>query len=529
MKSRYWKCGVHSFAGAAMCLAVLLAMPGVALAKDTLVIGIPADVESMDPHLSGGLSMRVWANIYETLLSREPDGSLKPRLAESWSQIGDTTYEFKIREGVKFTTGRPLDAEAIAKCFRVKNDDSSPHAHISFSRWIKDARATDPRTLVIETDGPFPPAILYLAGVMPAEVYDVEEREKLGDLKTRSAGSGPFLLDEVRPGEYVQLKRNMDYWGGAPAIETLRFKVIPEETTRLLALERGEIDMTLDLGPASFEKLQSSGNVDVSKYRAWRLNTLEFNFLQPIIKENPEVRRAIMLAIDTKAITENIIGPMGDPADSVVLDVTPAHVSVPGFLRYDPGAATQLLEEAGWKLEDDGTRAKDGQRLDLVLITDFTRDYRNREVAQAIQAYLKDVGINLDLKLVERGPFIDAVVQKGEGFDLAIQGWGSPTNEPSWWIYTRLHSENQALGAWGTSRTRLDWLDKEIDDARFDVNPESAAKKWKSLQHEIYDEALMQPLYFSNKIQALRKEVSNFVTHSDEWYGYRYEETAVGD
>jgi peptide/nickel transport system substrate-binding protein len=244
--------------------------------------------------------------------------------------------------------------------------------------------------------------------------------------------------------------------------------------------------------------------------------------LRPLIANNLAVRKAIMLGIDKKAIVEHIIGAMGDPADSIVLDVSDGYTSVPGFLKFDPEAAKAILDEAGWKMGGDGVRTKDGQRLELVFVTDTTRDYRNREVAQAVQSYLQQIGIAVTLKLLERGPFVDMVIQKGEGYDLAIQGWGSPTNEASWWIYTRLHSSNQGLGAWGTTRNRSPKLDAMIDAARVELDPGAAKQKWAQIQRTIYDEAIMIPLYFANRITAVRKNVKGYKPHPDEWYGYSF-------
>ncbi|HKZ75984.1 MAG TPA: ABC transporter substrate-binding protein, partial [Actinomycetota bacterium] len=495
--------------------------------RDTLVIAIPTDIESMDPHLSGGLSMRVWANVYETLLSRGPKDQLEPRLAESWKQVDPTHYQFKIRKGVKFTGGSVVNAATVAGILLEKNDPKSPHTHVSFTKWIKSARADDEYTLTIETNGPFPAALFYLANPMPGALYDMKARKEWGNLKTRSSGTGPYVLDKIEPGQYVQLKRNPDYWGPKPKTEYLRFRVIPEEATRVLALKRGEVDMVLDLGPDALTQVRDDPNIETKVYRIYRVNTLEYNFLQPLVKDNPAVREAIRLAIDRRSIAKNLIGVKGDPADSVVLDVSWGYTAVPECLEYDPQRARQVLDSAGWKLGPDGIRAKDGQKLNLVFVTDFTRDYRNREVAQAIQGYVREVGIGAELKLLERGPFIDTVVQKGAGYHLNIQGWGSPTNEASWWIYTRFHSENQALGAWGTPRTRMPDLDEAIDRARKETNEAKSVPLWHELQRRICKESLMVPLYFANGIQAVRKNVQGFVSHSDEWYGYRYVNATV--
>lgn len=492
-------------------------------AKEEIVVGVPSGVQSMDPHLAGGLSMRIWANAYEGLLSSEADGTLKPRLAESWEQVSETSYRFKIREGVKFSTGNAANAVAIAECLNVKNDKSAPHIHAAFTNWLKDAKAEDDQTLLIETNGPFPLIYRYLATSMCGAIYDPAERKTRGDLGQASAGTGPWVLDEVRTGQFVRLKRNDEYWGEKAKCKFLTFKIVPEELTRVLAIKRGDADVVMDFGVDSLTELQSDENLNVAIGRILRITTLEFNFLDPLIRDNKEVREAVMLAIDTAGISESIVGATATTADSVVLDTSWGYKSVPGFVKYDLDAANAVLDNAGWARGADGLRSKDGVSLQIKAVVDVTRDAKHTEVVQLLKAFLDQAGFGVELLLLERGPFTDMVTQKGEGYHLALKGWGVPTNDASWAIYPRFHSANQGLGSYGTTRNRTPALDAMIDAARFEADEAKAVELWGKVQDAIYDERINVPVYYHNGIEATRKSVGGFVRHPDEWYGYRYQ------
>lgn len=491
--------------------------------KDEIVVSVPGGIQSMDPHLAGGLSMRIWTNVYEGLLSSEADGTLKPRLAESWEQVDDTHYRFKIREGVNFSTGNPADAVAIAECLNVKNDKSAPHIHAAFTSWLTKATAEDEHTLLIETDGPFPLIYRYLATSLCGAIYDPAARAAQGDLGQVSAGTGAWVLDEIRAGQFVRLKRNENYWGDKAQSQFLTFRVVPEELTRVLAVKRGDADIVLDFGVDSLDELQSDENLDVTVGRILRITTCEFNFLDPLIRDNKEVREAAMLAIDTAGIAENVLRAGATTADSVVLDSSWGYKSVPGFVEQDLDAANALLEGAGWVRGSDGVRAKDGVPLRVKIVVDVTRDAKHTEVIQLLKAYLDQVGFGADLLLLERGPFTEMVTQKGEGYHLALKGWGVPTNDASWAIYPRFHSANQGLGSYGTTRNRMPALDELIDAARFESDEAKAEELWGTVQDAIYEEKINIPIYYHNGITVTRKTVDGFVNHPDEWYGYRYQ------
>jgi peptide/nickel transport system substrate-binding protein len=296
---------------------------------------------------------------------------------------------------------------------------------------------------------------------------------------------------------------------------------MPEEATRIMALKKGEVDIIFKTSVPMLDDLRKDPNVVVHKYPYLRVNAMEFNLSKPIINNHPEVRKAITYAIDTKAITKDIIGEIGQVADSIVLGISPGHISA-GFPVYDPAKSKEILAMSGWKDGDnDGVLEKGNEKLELEFITDYTRDYRNREVAQAIQAYLKKIGVKINLQIVMRGPYTDLVVNK-LSHDLCIMGWQVPTNDPDWAMYTRFHSDFQNPGGWGTPCTRRADIDYVLYRARTTTDPKEMDQLFGFMQRMTFDQNLILPIYYVNELTSVRKRVQSFMKHPEEMFSQRY-------
>jgi peptide/nickel transport system substrate-binding protein len=487
----------------------------------TLTIGMEADIENLDPLFSGGPSMRVWCNMYEPLIGKDEKGKLIPLLADKWERVDPTHWKFHIRNGVKFHSGNPCDAKAVEASYARMQNPSKPHNHYAFSKWIKSVKAIEGNWILMETGYPFSGTPDYLTSSMCAVIVDAKQAEKHGDLMKYPSGTGPFMFDKWELGQYVQLKRNDNHWGGKPYIEFLKFRFMPEEATRIMALKKGEVDIIFKTSVPMLDDLRKDPNVVVHKYPYLRVNAMEFNLSKPIINNHPEVRKAITYAIDTKAITKDIIGEIGQVADSIVLGISPGHVSA-GFPVYDPAKSKEILAMSGWKDEDnDGVLEKGNEKLEFEFITDYTRDYRNREVAQAIQAYLKKIGVKINLQIVMRGPYTDLVVNK-LSHDLCIMGWQVPTNDPDWAMYTRFHSDFQNPGGWGTPCTRRADIDYVLYRARTTTDPKEKDQLFGFMQRMTFDQNLILPIYYVNELTSVRKRVQSFMKHPEEMFSQRY-------
>jgi len=510
----------------------------------TLRVSLETKLENLDPQYSGGPNIGVWANIFEGLLYKTVEGEVKPALAESWEWIDDTHLRFRLRKGVKFHSGNEVTAEDVRRSYARALDPQSPYQDIHFTGpWLKkEVLVEDKYTVVMQLKKPFPQAIDYFADLFSYAILDFAVLEKYGDLKKNPSGTGPFKFVEWVPGQYVKMQRFDDYWGGAPPLDYLIFKYIPEPASQILALKKGEIDVLRYAAPDMVAMLEKDPNIKVKPYEAARTMGIEINFRQPIFGADrppsqqprevtldldipkPEaamVRKAISLAIDTVSIVRSIVGAAGTPADSFLTGSTFARYTY-GFPEYNPEVAKALLKAGGWADTDkDGIVDKDGKPLRLKLVTDIRRDYRNQDVAVAIKGYLKEVGIDVELALVERSQYVELVVKKGD-FDLVIMGHPCGPRIPSWLSYGMFYSTGQRYGSWGVMRHWRKDLDLIIDKAALTLDREEAAQWWRILQMKIYDETLSIPLYWTNYITGIRKNVMGFVPHPDEHYQYRY-------
>jgi len=511
-------------------LVILLGMfmfdVGMAANQDgELVVALSEGPDNLDPQYSGGPSMRIWTNIYEALLVKDADGNLKPALAESWETIDNKHWRFNIRKGVKFHSGRDLNAKAVKDSFDRYNNPDDPHFNYSVTNWIKDVKVIDDYTIIIESFVPFSPALDWLSTTQSCVVVDVEAVKEYGDLRENPVGTGPFELDKWEVGRFVRLRRNENYWGQKPDIKYLTFEIIPEESTRMVAFLAGDVDLVWDVTDNFLPKLKSDPTVDITSIDSLRINTLELNFLKPIIKNNPSLRKAISLAIDTDTIVKQIIGMRGSTADSVVLDVSHGYFPQ-NFIEYDPKKAVELLNKAGWIKGSDGYLQRDGKRLELDFVVNWERDYRNREVAEAIQGYLEEIGIKINLQLVQYATYVDIVISKGEQ-DMDIMGWGVPTNEFYWAVKARFHSNTQALGDWGTTRNMDPKLDEMIDSGLSAKTEEELSQIFKDVQLYIYENTICIPLYYVKNVSAKRNYVKGITFHPNVWHPYIYNNVSI--
>jgi peptide/nickel transport system substrate-binding protein len=227
-----------------------------------IIIAQGADPTTLDPHMHAeNFTFAVVHNVFDHLVRRTvKDGQLahEPGLASSWTSVNPTTWEFKLRRGVKFHNGEELNAEAVKfSVERVLNPDQKARWRWAFAD-IERVEVVDPLTLRIVTKRPFPTLITNLAYTMPI-VPPKYVREK-GDayVATHPVGSGPFKFVRWRKDDELVLEANETYWGGSPKVRTLIFKPIPEESTRVAALIGGQVDVARGVPPSLVKQVEDA-------------------------------------------------------------------------------------------------------------------------------------------------------------------------------------------------------------------------------------------------------------------------------
>lgn len=466
-----------------------------------LVIAESADAVSLDPAGSNDVpSSKVQENIYERLLIQDESLELKPGLATEWEAVEDNVWEFKLREGVKFHDGEDFNAEVVkANIDRVIDEKvASPRAFLY--AMIKEIRVVDDYTVQFETEFPFAPLPSHLAHsgggmVSPAVIEEdyaqIEKGEEPGSyINENPVGTGFFKFEEWIPGESITLVRNDDYWGENALLDSVTFKVVEEDLTRVAELKTEDTHIADPLSPSDISEVESVDGLSVIKTPSVRLNYIGFNEEKEPFND-PKVRQALNMAIDKNQIIDGIYEGIGIPATGPLApDVFGYDESIKG-LEYEPEKAKELLKEAGL---EDGFEAK--------LWTDDKRT--SIDTATNIQAQLKDYNIDVQIEQFEWGAYLD---KTGNGeHEMFVLGWSVVTGDADYGLHPLFHSEN--LGVPGNRTfTQDEELDKLLDAAREESDEKERLALYSEIQEKLNELAPMLYLQHPESVLAVSDKV----------------------
>jgi ABC-type transport system substrate-binding protein len=387
------------------------------------------DVDQTDVHKSFALltGMVLGRNVFDRLVEHNEKLEIVPRLAERWETSADgKTWTFHLRKGVRFHDGTPFNAEAVK--FNVDRA-LDPQQRLVAGRFayggVQSAEVAGEHTVRLLTREPVGALLDNMADSGFGAIQSpksIKEAPASGIVPT---GTGPFRFGSWTAGDQLVLEANPDYWDGRPYLDRIVVKPVPEGATRASLLETGE---ALLINQVPFQDLgRLRGNksvaVDVAPATSWQFIALDTQKLADV-----RVRQALNHAVDKKAIVEKVLFGVGRVADSPIGSGYRMHAAA-GSYEYDPGRAKQLLAEAGWK---------PAGPLTLLLPTAGYAGWP--EMAQAVQSYLKDVGVEVKLQPQEWATYL-ATARKPpaeRGFDMALQSWG--TADPDSGMRITLHS-----------------------------------------------------------------------------------------
>ena len=452
-KGRLWRHpGNQALVLLALALLLLLAAAPLATASEsaapaasegtTFRVGWLLEPDNLNPFIGLlGQDYEIWHLNYDFLVGFDAkDLSPKPELAESWEVSEDgKTWTFKIREGVKWQDDVPLTAKDVAFTFNYIVDNNLQTLAI-YTGGITGAKAVDDTTVEITTEQPKSNMLAMVVPIIPEHIWS----KVSGDEATTSfqnkppiIGSGPFQVVEWNKGKYIRLEANKDYWGGAPKIDTLLFENYKSADTMTADLKQGTIDAAVELPQAQYPSVESTEGVTGLKGTHWRFNELGFNcYDSPDSMGNPvlldeKFRSALNWAIDRQKIVDVAFFGQADVGSTLIVPYSPYHwePAADQAYTYDPEEAKTQLDLAGYEDTDgDGVReTKDGKPLSLRLYV--TNDSpENQTAAKLISGWFEDVGLDINLKIVDAGVLLDAQYNyKGDtyapDYDMFIWFW----------------------------------------------------------------------------------------------------------
>jgi ABC-type dipeptide transport system, periplasmic component len=471
---------------ALLLAAVLLsAAPATAQEKE-ITIGRQVSTTAMDPGFLREAATIV-DNIFDTLVMRNDKMELVPGLAESWTAIDDTTWEFKLRQDVKFHNGEEFNADAVKFTLDRILDPAANAPTRSYISTVAGVEVVDPFTVRVTTNGP-DPLLPTRMSRYPAYIVPPKYVAEIGNdaFAQKPVGTGPYKFVEFVPDQHVILEANDAYWRGEPSVGKVKWVPIPDGTARITALVTGEVDLIenvpVDLSPM----ISATPDVDLVQVKNGGL-TIYLGLVmseQPL--DNPKVRQALNIAIDRESIVKNILQGMATARGTQVGPSDFGYVDIPAP-AFDPEKAKQLLAEAGYP---------DGFPITMQSTNRYMKD---GEVAQAIAQQFGDIGVKVNQEVLDWSVYVQQVPHKGPIFML---GWGSTqTLDADAAIYAIMKTGEPY------STASIPELDKLLDESRQIVDPEKRKEVLAEIQKLAAEQVPLITLYQEDALYGKKKTV----------------------
>ncbi|UCZ52844.1 glutathione ABC transporter substrate-binding protein [Bacillus shivajii] len=468
-----------------------------------LIIGKLSDATSLDPHTSSDIpSGNIQTNLYETLVRYDTDMVLEPYLATEWEAVEEDVWEFTLREDVYFHDGTEFNADVVkANIERILDPDlGSPRAILL--EIIDDVIVVDDHTVQFVTEDPFAPLPAHLAhysismispDVIEGDYAAVEDGAQYGDyVNEHPYGTGFFTFDTWESGSQITLQPNDEYWGDHVRVDSVIFKVVPEDLTRIGELETGASHIIDPVNPADLARLEASDGVAPYVRNAASITYLGFNVEKEPF-DDPKVRRAVAKVVDKEAILDGIVEGTGEEAVGPVNNTNFGYSENVEKLERDIEAAKELLAEAGY---EDGFET-----------TIWTNDNRERiDIAELTQAELAQIGIDVEIEVLEWGAYLDATAA-GE-HDMFILGLTLGTGDADYPMHMLFHSDS--IGNGNRSQMNDPVFDEMLYEARIEQDEDTRLALYEDATNYLLEQSPMVFLYHPAHTMGVSDQVEGF-------------------
>ncbi len=411
----------------------------------TLIEGTPSDIQTLNPIVaSDAPSLNFLALIFESMVELHPE-TLEPvgALAKSWEVSSDgLTWTFTLREGVTWHDGEPFTADDVKFSYELHmNEDSNSSYTYDLISKVESIEAIDPQTVAFTLPHPYPDFAVDVAvyaivaehvwsAVAPADLAN--DPGSTGEDPARVVGTGPFVLDEWVTGDHLTATAYADYWGGNPHLESFIYKIVPDSTAGVQQLRTGEIDWFSGVPGTSVKELEDNDvNVAVADTLSFLFYGYNLDAEKSTLFQEPEVRQALMFALDREALIDGLQEGYGTVAIGTMPVLSWAYNpdGIDNAYPYDPELARTMLDEAGWLEGSDGVREKDGQRLSFTMHADSANPIGAAYVV-AIQEYWAQIGVEMTPQLEPFPALVERIAETFE-FDTFLIGfsWGTSPDQ----------------------------------------------------------------------------------------------------
>ncbi len=427
---------------------------------DTIIMGSIGDASNLLPVLaSDSASSDIAGMVYNGLVRYDKNLQIEGDLAESWEISEDNlTITFHLRDGVTWHDGAPFTSEDVLFTYRLYIDPKTPTAYAERYRQVESAEAPDPHTFRVTYRKPLATALIsWGMPVLPKHLLEGQEITE-SPLSRAPIGTGPYRFVEWKPGEKIVLEANSDYYEGKPYIKRMVYRIIPDLSTMFLELQSGGLDY-MGLTPLQYDKQTDTPafkrRYNKFRYAASSYTYMGYNLKRPMFQDK-RIRQALAYALNKEEIIEGVLLGLGQVATGPYKPETWVYNPDVRRYPYSPEKAKALLSEAGWIDSDgNGFLDKDGEPLSFTIITNQGNDQRIK-TAEIIQRRLREIGVDVNLRVVEWASFLKEFVNPGN-FDAIILGWTIPPDPDAYNVWHSSKTGPQELNF-------INFKNEEVDE-----------------------------------------------------------------
>jgi peptide/nickel transport system substrate-binding protein len=486
-----------------------------------LRVGLAADVTSLDPHFHNiGPNNLVGWHVFDALTRVDENARLVPGLAESWRAVDATTWEIKLRKGVRFHDGSELTAEDVLFSLdRPATIANSPGPYTTFTRPIVAKEAVDPYTVRLRTATPY--------AMVPYDlnsIFIVSKRAATGatqadfDSGKATVGTGPFRFVAFRRGERIELARHDAYWDAKPAWERVTLRILPNDPARVAALLARELDAIEAVPTADAKRLAASSAFHVEQKVSWRtlFLTLDQSREAPPgvtdkagkpLAANPfkdlRVRTALARAVNRPAIVARVMEGYAMPAGNLVAPPVFGHEPAIAPQPFDPEGARRLLAEAGFP---------DG--FAMVLAAPNNRYVNDEQVAQAVAQMFARVGVTTRVEALPAATYFPRA--RNLEFGAALLGWGSFSGDLALRSLVMSYDADRGFGTWNWGRYANAEVDALVVQALASVDEARREGAARAAMATAMRELAVIPLHHQIATWAMRRDLA-YNPRTDEY------------
>jgi peptide/nickel transport system substrate-binding protein len=437
-------------------------------------------------------SNKVYTLIYDNVVNLNSNGEVVPDLATDWTRESETQFVFNLEEGVTFHNGEPFTAEDIKFTYDWIQNNENPRKN--YVPAVENVVIEDETTVRFDLSDPYAPFLYKIHAVMwPLSKTAMDEH---GDSYNQNpVGTGPFELVSWESGNTAVLEKYDDYWkDDEPDIDRIRFRILPEDSSKVAQLESGNINLLDRMPPQFTERVENSDGVSVITTGGVSSGRIDFNTdVEPL--GDRDVRRAIAWALDKEQITQTVLQGYGNPAKSVLPESFPQYNDSISDFNHPNGDAEQaqsLLDEAGYN--------------DLSFQIKTSTSSRHERTATLVQSMLDQIGISTEIQSLEGNAFFDQETQ-GD-YEIAVSNW-TWFGDPDTLLYL-YHTDG--LNVWNINNSELDSL---LEDQRRIVNPEERRETIDEIQRIVYEEAYSVYTYYPQRIQGISDNIDGYEQYAN--------------